>query len=57
MPTFPEDKLREIASQTFQAADLVSYAAGHKALGLYALWALRDEVIRFASSRRGCSRR
>lgn len=27
-------------------ADLLSYAAGHKALGLYALWALRDEVVR-----------
>ena len=30
-------------------ADLVSYAAGHKALGLYALWALRDEVMRIAA--------
>lgn len=30
-------------------ADLVSYAAGHKALGLYALWALRDEVARLAA--------
>jgi transketolase len=27
-------------------ADLVSYAAGHKALGLYGLWALRDEILR-----------
>lgn len=27
-------------------ADLVSYAAGHKALGLYAMWALRNEIIR-----------
>jgi transketolase len=27
-------------------ADLVSYAAGHKALGLYAMWALRNEVLR-----------
>jgi transketolase len=25
-------------------ADLISYAAGHKAMGLYAMWALRDEV-------------
>ncbi len=29
-----------------QDADIVSYAAGHKAMGLYALWALRDEVAR-----------
>ncbi len=27
-------------------ADLLSYAAGHKALGLYAMWALRNEVAR-----------
>lgn len=27
-------------------ADILSYAAGHKALGLYALWALRDEIAR-----------
>jgi len=25
-------------------ADLISYAAGHKAMGLYAMWALRDEI-------------
>jgi transketolase len=27
-------------------ADILSYAAGHKALGLYALWALRTELLR-----------
>jgi transketolase len=27
-------------------ADLLSYAAGHKAMGLYAMWALRNEVAR-----------
>ena len=27
-------------------ADIVSYAAGHKALGLYATWALRNEIAR-----------
>lgn len=26
-------------------ADILSYAAGHKALGLYAMWALRDEMM------------
>lgn len=31
-------------------ADIVSYAAGHKALGLYALWALRNEVLRIGAS-------
>ncbi|RMG48623.1 MAG: hypothetical protein D6718_01485 [Acidobacteria bacterium] len=30
-------------------ADLLCYAAGHKALGLYALWALRDEIARVAA--------
>ncbi|OGR48657.1 MAG: hypothetical protein A2021_01330 [Elusimicrobia bacterium GWF2_52_66] len=32
--------------------DLVSYAAGHKALGLYALWALRNELVRSADASR-----
>ena len=27
-------------------ADVLSYAAGHKAMGLYAMWALRDEIAR-----------
>ncbi len=30
-------------------ADVVSFAAGHKAMGLYAMWALRDEVARLAA--------
>lgn len=30
-------------------ADIISYSAGHKALGLYAHWALRDEIIRIAA--------
>jgi transketolase len=30
-------------------ADMISYAAGHKAMGLYAIWALRDEVARLAA--------
>jgi transketolase len=30
-------------------ADIISYAAGHKALGLYAIWALRNEIARIAA--------
>jgi len=30
-------------------ADIISYAAGHKALGLYAMWALRTEIARLAA--------
>lgn len=30
-------------------ADIISYAAGHKAMGLYALWALRDEILRIGA--------
>ena len=30
-------------------ADIISYAAGHKALGLYAMWALRNEVVRISA--------
>lgn len=26
--------------------DIISYAAGHKAMGLYAMWALRNELVR-----------
>jgi transketolase len=32
-----------------QDADVLSYAAGHKAMGLYAMWALRDEIARLAA--------
>ena len=38
-----------LADPDREDADLISYAAGHKALGLYALWALRDEVARIAA--------
>ena len=27
-------------------SDIITYAAGHKAMGLYALWALRNELVR-----------
>jgi transketolase len=30
-------------------ADIISYAAGHKAMGLYALWALRNEAVRIGA--------
>ncbi|MGA2641265.1 MAG: hypothetical protein ABSG21_10240, partial [Spirochaetia bacterium] len=30
-------------------ADIISYSAGHKALGLYALWALRNEIVRIGA--------
>ena len=30
-------------------ADIISYAAGHKAMGLYAMWALRDEAVRLTA--------
>ncbi len=30
-------------------ADLICYAAGHKAMGLYAMWALRNECVRIAT--------
>ncbi|MDP8255754.1 MAG: hypothetical protein P9M14_08395 [Candidatus Alcyoniella australis] len=32
-----------------EAADMLVYAAGHKALGLYAMWALRNELIRIGA--------
>ncbi len=39
----------DLAAPDRPDADVVSYAAGHKAMGLYALWALRDEVARLAA--------
>lgn len=38
----------ELAAPRRKDADILSYAAGHKALGLYALWALRNECVRIA---------
>lgn len=39
----------DLAQPNRQDADIISYAAGHKALGLYAMWALRNEVARIAA--------
>ena len=36
----------DISNPMDRSADIISYAAGHKALGLYALWALRNEVVK-----------
>jgi transketolase len=30
-------------------ADIISFGAGHKVLGLYAMWALRDEILRLGA--------
>jgi transketolase len=39
----------DLASPDRDDADILSYAAGHKALGLYALWALRNEIARIGA--------
>ena len=36
----------ELAAPQREDGDIISYAAGHKALGLYAMWALRNECVR-----------
>ena len=36
----------DISNPMNRSADIISYAAGHKALGLYAMWALRNEAVR-----------
>ncbi len=38
----------DVSDPDAASADLISYSAGHKALGLYALWALRNEIARIA---------
>lgn len=32
-----------------EKADIISYAAGHKAMGLYSMWALRNEIARIGA--------
>jgi len=39
----------DISNPMDRTSDIISYAAGHKALGLYAMWACRNEVVRQAS--------
>jgi len=39
----------DLADPRRRDADIISYAAGHKALGLYTMWALRDEVARLGA--------
>ena len=39
----------ELADPERGDADVLSFAAGHKAMGLYAMWALRDEIARLAT--------
>ena len=36
----------DVSDPMDRTADIISYAAGHKALGLYAMWACRNEVVR-----------
>ena len=39
----------DVSNPDREDADLISYAAGHKALGLYSMWALRNEMIRIGA--------
>ncbi len=39
----------DLSQPSRRDADIISYAAGHKALGLYAMWALRNEIARVAA--------
>jgi len=39
----------DLAAPERDDADVLSFAAGHKAMGLYAMWALRDEIARLAA--------
>lgn len=39
----------DLAAPEREDADVLSYAAGHKAMGLYAMWALRDEIARLVA--------
>lgn len=41
--------LYDFSNPQDDTADVISYAAGHKALGLYAMWALRNECVRIGA--------
>ena len=47
----------DLADPDRDDADILSYAAGHKAMGLYAMWALRDEIARLGGARAAAGRR
>jgi transketolase len=38
----------DFSNPDLESADMLCYAAGHKAMGLYAMWALRNELVRIA---------
>jgi len=40
----------DLAHPDREDADIISYAAGHKAMGLYAMWAIRDEIARLGAA-------
>jgi len=42
----------DVSNPDTAGADIISYAAGHKALGLYAMWALRNEIMRIGQGER-----
>ncbi len=39
----------DVSNPDREEADIISYAAGHKALGIYSMWAMRDEMLRIAA--------
>lgn len=39
----------DLSDPLVPGADMITYAAGHKALGLYAAWAIRNEIARVAA--------
>jgi transketolase len=39
----------DMSNPAREDADIITYAAGHKALGLYGLWALRNEITRIGA--------
>ena len=44
-----KEMVYDLKNPQLDSADIISYAAGHKALGLYAMWALRNECVRIAA--------
>jgi len=39
----------DLTQPSREDADLISFAAGHKAMGIYSMWAIRDEIARIGA--------
>ena len=44
-----ESMAYDLSQPSREDADIISFAAGHKAMGIYGMWAIRDEIARIGA--------